>query len=89
MTPQSSRRRYFEPLAVLEATVAIMSGVLIWMGFWDLVEEIIPDTWYNKLLMILVGLMGALPPGRGRGHGRRPDTVPARRARHGEHTHLV
>lgn len=30
----SSVRHYFEPFAIMEAAVAIMSGVLLWMGFW-------------------------------------------------------
>lgn len=34
MSRTLSMRRYFEPLAVLEAGVAIISGVLLWMGFW-------------------------------------------------------
>ena len=39
-------RRYFEPVAVCEATVAILSGVLLWMGFWDFIDEyLVPKEW--------------------------------------------
>ena len=54
-------RRYFEPLAVLEASVSIVSGVLIWMGIWDLMDlYIVPDTLWGKLLMVLFGMIGLL-----------------------------
>ena len=54
-------RRYVEPMAVLEALVSIVSGVLLWIGFWDLCDiYIIPETWYGKVCMILFGLTG--PP---------------------------
>ena len=29
------QRAYFEPMAILEASVSILSGVLLWIGFWD------------------------------------------------------
>eukprot|EP00967_Tisochrysis_lutea_P093532 scaffold135437_cov36-Tisochrysis_lutea.AAC.1 len=34
---QTFRRHnaYFEPMAVVEASVAIVAGVVIWLGFWD------------------------------------------------------
>ena len=42
----SSSRRYFEPAAVCEALVAIISGVLLWMGFWDFIDEyLVPKEW--------------------------------------------
>lgn len=54
-------KRYFEPLAVLEASVSIVSGVLIWMGIWDLMDVyIVPDTLSGKLLMVLFGMIGLL-----------------------------
>lgn len=28
-------RAYLEPMALVEASVAILAGVLIWLGFWD------------------------------------------------------
>jgi len=43
-----------------EAFVAILSGVLLWMGLWDLIEEVIPPLWYLKALMIVVGGSGLL-----------------------------
>ena len=53
-------KRYFDPLAVLEASVSIVSGVLIWMGIWDLLDlYIVPDTLWGKLLMVLFGMIGA------------------------------
>eukprot|EP00966_Prymnesium_polylepis_P052774 1222260-Prymnesium_polylepis.1 len=47
-----------EPLALCEAFVAVTSGVVLWIGFWDLLEEIVPDVWYAKLLMIVFGGSG-------------------------------
>ena len=52
-------KRYFEPLAVLEASVSIVSGVLIWMGFWDLCDlYLVPDTLWGKVLMVIFGMTG-------------------------------
>ena len=44
---QSWLRPYnFQPLAMLEAFVAIFSGVLLWMGFWDFIDEyLVPKEW--------------------------------------------
>ena len=58
-----------EPLALCEALVAVTSGVLLWMGLWDLIEEIVPAVWYAKVLMIVIGggglfLMGQLYHGQ-------------------------
>ena len=46
---------------MLEASVSIVSGVLIWMGIWDLMDlYIVPDTLWGKLLMVLFGMIGLL-----------------------------
>ena len=47
-----------EPVALCEALVAVTSGVLLWMGLWDLIEEVVPAVWYAKMLMIIIGGSG-------------------------------
>ena len=48
-----------QPLAMLEAFVAIFSGVLLWMGFWDFIDVyMVPRQWWAKLCMVLVGALG-------------------------------
>ena len=50
--------RYCEPMAVVEALVAIVSGVLLWIGFWDLIELVVPSKWYWKAGLIALGGVG-------------------------------
>ena len=54
---------YFEPVAVAEALAAITSGVLIWMGWWDLLEILLPPDWYFRLILIIIGLVGLIMTG--------------------------
>lgn len=50
-----------EPIALTEAFIAISSGALLWIGWWDLLESyLVPQTWWAKLCMIFVGAIGAL-----------------------------
>ena len=49
-----------EPAALAEALVAIVSGVILWMGLWDLIEECVPAVWYAKFLMVVGGGTGLL-----------------------------
>ena len=62
--PQQQRQAWiqsynFQPLAMLEAFVAIFSGVLLWMGFWDFIDVyMVPRQWWAKLCMVLVGALG-------------------------------
>ena len=42
----------------LEALISITSGMLLWMGFWDIVEVLLPPEWYWRLGMIVVGVVG-------------------------------
>ena len=38
---------YFRSAAVVESLVAIASGVLLWMGVWDLLDEyLVPQSWW-------------------------------------------
>lgn len=54
-------RRYFEPRAACEAFIAIVSGGLLWIGFWDFMDTyLVPEQWWAKLCMLLVGALGAL-----------------------------
>jgi hypothetical protein len=50
--------RYWEPCAFLEALVSIFSGMLLWMGFWDLIEMLLPSDAFTRAAMILIGVMG-------------------------------
>lgn len=49
---------YFEPCAIAEALIALTSGVLIWMGWWDLLEILLPRDWYWRLILIILGAAG-------------------------------
>lgn len=49
---------YWEPAVVVEAMVSITSGMLLWMGFWDALEIVLPADWYWRLAMIGVGTVG-------------------------------
>ena len=50
-----------EPAALAEATIAICSGALLWIGFWDFLDTyLIPNAWWAKLAMFGVGALGAL-----------------------------
>ena len=41
--------------------VAIFSGALLWIGFWDVIDSyLVPKQWWAKLCMTLVGALGAL-----------------------------
>lgn len=49
---------YFDPLAIVESLVAITSGIVVWMGLWDLIDvHIMPDTGPAKLTVVLVSLV--------------------------------
>ena len=51
---------YFRPGALAEALIAICSGALLWIGFWDFMDSyLVPVTWWAKLCMLLVGALGA------------------------------
>jgi hypothetical protein len=41
-----------------EAIVSIASGMLLWLGFWDALEIVLPPEWYWRLAMIGVGIVG-------------------------------
>ena len=41
-----------------EALVSISSGMLLWMGFWDIIEMLIPNDAIWRLVMIGVGVAG-------------------------------
>jgi len=50
-----------EPAALAEATIAICSGALLWIGYWDFLDSyLVPTAWWSKLSMFLVGALGAL-----------------------------
>ena len=47
--------------ALAEAAIAICSGALLWIGFWDFIDSyLVPTAWWSKLCMLLVGALGAL-----------------------------
>jgi hypothetical protein len=51
-------RRYFDALAIFESLVAIFSGIIVWLGMWDLLDNhLLPDTFVSKLLVIIVSLV--------------------------------
>jgi len=53
---QGRRPVYFHPLAVCEAITSIAAGILLWMGFWDLLDGyLVPAEWWAKLFMIAAG----------------------------------
>ena len=63
MRRRSAARRsnQLKPMAMLEAMVAISSGVLLWMGFWDFIDVyLVPREWWAKLCMIVVGALGSI-----------------------------
>ena len=50
-----------EAAAAAEATIAICSGALLWIGWWDVLDSyLVPSQWWAKLCMLLVGLVGVL-----------------------------
>lgn len=56
-----ARAKYWNARAACEAGVAIVSGGLLWIGFWDVMDEyLVPKEWWAKLCMLLVGLLGTL-----------------------------
>ncbi|KAG8468094.1 hypothetical protein KFE25_007146 [Diacronema lutheri] len=51
-------RRYFDALAILESLVAITSGIIVWLGTWDLLDNhLLPDTITAKMLLIVFSLL--------------------------------
>lgn len=57
----SEMRQYFDPLAAAESLIAICSGALLWIGYWDFLDSyLVPNSWWSKLCMLLVGALGAL-----------------------------
>lgn len=50
--------RYWEPCIFFEALVSIFSGMMLWLGFWDLLEMLLPPDAYTRLAMILIGIVG-------------------------------
>uniref|UniRef100_A0A7S3AU80 Uncharacterized protein n=1 Tax=Haptolina ericina TaxID=156174 RepID=A0A7S3AU80_9EUKA len=53
-----STTAYWEPCVAFEAIVSITSGVLVWMGFWDALEMVIPPDAYWRGIMIIIGMIG-------------------------------
>lgn len=57
----SSLWAYWDSAAFCEATVAISSGALLWIGFWDIMDAyVVPKEWWGKLCMMGVGFIGAI-----------------------------
>ena len=57
----TAMRRSLEAPAVAEAIIAICSGALLWIGWWDFLDQyLVPNSWWSKLCMLLVGAVGAL-----------------------------
>ena len=55
------RPKYWNSRAAFEACVAIISGGLLWIGFWDVMDAyLVPTEWWAKLCMLLVGALGSL-----------------------------
>lgn len=55
------QRLQFELPVCAEASLAICSGALLWIGFWDFIDTyLIPTAWWAKLCMLCVGAIGAL-----------------------------
>jgi len=49
--------RYFDAMAILESFVAITSGILVWLGLWDLfTKHLLADTLAAKLTLVGVSL---------------------------------
>jgi hypothetical protein len=55
---EGGHARYWDPLLALEALVSLASGVLLWIGWWDVIELIIPAGWGWRLAMIILGSVG-------------------------------
>lgn len=54
-------KRSLNAPAVAEALIAICSGALLWIGWWDFLDEyLVPESWWSKLCMLLVGAVGAI-----------------------------
>lgn len=50
-----------EPAAFAEASIAICSGALLWIGWWDFMDSyLVPTAWWAKLCMLCVGALGAV-----------------------------
>jgi len=50
--------RYFDALAIVESLVSIISGIIVWMGLWDLLgDHIVPDSIGAKSAVVIVGLV--------------------------------
>lgn len=48
-----------EAATIAEALVAIFSGALLWIGWWDVLDSyLVPAQWWAKMCMLLVGLIG-------------------------------
>ena len=50
--------RYFSVCALAEAVVGILGVLLVWMGWWDLCNLIVPPRWYWSLLLACMGGLG-------------------------------
>lgn len=49
--------RYFDAMAILESFVAITSGILVWLGLWDLFTiHLLPSTLAAKLTLVAISL---------------------------------
>lgn len=57
-TSYASLLQYCEAGLVSEALVAVVSGVLLWIGAWDLLEIVLPPGALPRLVLIGVGLIG-------------------------------
>ena len=54
-------KRSLNAPAVAEALIAICSGALLWIGWRDFLDEyLVPESWWSKLCMLLVGAVGAI-----------------------------
>jgi len=56
------KERYrVEAGAFAEASIAICSGALLWIGWWDFVDSyLVPTEWWAKLCMLFVGGVGTV-----------------------------
>ena len=56
------RERYRpDPAALAEASIAICSGALLWIGWWDFMDSyLVPESAWAKLCMLCVGALGAV-----------------------------
>ena len=54
-------RQSVEAPAVAEAIIAVCSGALLWIGWWDFLDVyLVPNSWWSKLCMLFVGAIGAV-----------------------------